>query len=59
MSIIENYRLTKQLTLRENHFRSLVQGASEIIMTLDRPGRLGYISPAVRGVLVLAPSRSS
>jgi diguanylate cyclase (GGDEF)-like protein len=51
LTIIENYRLTKQLTLRENHFRSLVQGASEIIMTLERPGRLGYISPAVRGVL--------
>ena len=57
VSIIENYRLTKQLTLRENHFRSLVQGASEVIMTLERPGRLGYISPAVRGVLGYEPQQ--
>lgn len=57
VTIAENYRLTKQLTLRENHFRSLVQGASEIIMTLERPGRLGYISPAVRGVLGYEPQQ--
>lgn len=56
-TIVENYRLTKQLTLRENHFRSLVQGASEVIMTLERPGRLGYISPAVRGVLGYEPQQ--
>ncbi|HTJ71858.1 MAG TPA: sensor domain-containing diguanylate cyclase [Actinospica sp.] len=57
LTIVENYRLTKQLTLRENHFRSLVQGASEVIMTLERPGRLGYISPAVRGVLGYEPQQ--
>jgi diguanylate cyclase (GGDEF)-like protein/PAS domain S-box-containing protein len=57
VTIVENYRLTKQLTLRENHFRSLVQGASEVIMTLERPGRLGYISPAVRGVLGYEPQQ--
>ena len=57
VAILENYRLTKQLTLRENHFRSLVQGASEVIMTLERPGRLGYISPAVRGVLGYEPQQ--
>ncbi|HET9169702.1 MAG TPA: sensor domain-containing diguanylate cyclase [Actinospica sp.] len=57
VTIVENYRLTRQLTLRENHFRSLVQGASEVIMTLERPGRLGYISPAVRGVLGYEPQQ--
>ena len=51
VTLSENFRLTRQLTLRENHFRSLVQGASEVIMTLERPGRLGYISPAVTRVL--------
>lgn len=53
----ENFRLTRQLTLRENHFRSLVQGASEVIMTLERPGRLGYISPAVTRVLGYEPQQ--
>jgi len=57
VTIVENYRLTQQLRLRENHFRSLVQGASEVIMTLERPGRLGYISPAVRGVLGYEPQQ--
>ena len=55
LTLTENLRLTKQLSLRENHFRSLVQGASEVIMTLTRPGRLGYISPAVSGVLGYEP----
>jgi diguanylate cyclase (GGDEF)-like protein len=57
VTITENYRLTRQLTLRENHFRSLVQGASEVIMTLERPGRLGYISPAVIRVLGYEPQQ--
>jgi diguanylate cyclase (GGDEF)-like protein/PAS domain S-box-containing protein len=57
VTIVENYRLTQQLTLRENHFRSLVQGASEVIMTLERPGRLDYISPAARGVLGYEPQQ--
>jgi diguanylate cyclase (GGDEF)-like protein len=57
VTITENYRLTRQLTLRENHFRSLVQGASEVIMTLERPGRLGYISPAVIRVLGHEPQQ--
>jgi diguanylate cyclase (GGDEF)-like protein len=57
LTLAENLRLTKQLTLRENHFRSLVQGASEVIMTLTRPGRLGYISPAVTGVLGYEPQQ--
>ena len=57
LTIAENYRLTRQLTLRENHFRSLVQGASEVIMTLERPGRLGYVSPAVTGVLGYEPQQ--
>ena len=57
LTIAENYRLTRQLTLRENHFRSLVQGASEVIMTLERPGRLGYISPAVTSVLGYEPQQ--
>lgn len=57
LTIVENYRLNRQLTLRENHFRSLVQGASEVIMTLERPGRLGYISPACTGVLGYEPQQ--
>ena len=57
LTLAENLRLTKQLSLRENHFRSLVQGASEVIMTLTRPGRLGYISPAVSGVLGYEPQQ--
>jgi diguanylate cyclase (GGDEF)-like protein len=57
LTITENYRLTRELTLRENHFRSLVQGASEVIVTLERPGRLGYISPAVTRVLGYEPQQ--
>ena len=46
VTLLENHRLTKQLKVREDHFRSLVQGSSDVIMTVDPSGRLGYISPA-------------
>jgi diguanylate cyclase (GGDEF)-like protein/PAS domain S-box-containing protein len=46
VTLLENHRLTRQLTVREDHFRSLVQGSSDVIMTVDPSGRLGYVSPA-------------
>lgn len=46
VTLLDNHRLTRQLTVREDHFRSLVQGSSDVIMTVDPSGRLGYVSPA-------------
>lgn len=55
VTLLENQRLTRQLAVREDHFRSLVQGSSDVIMTVDPAGRLGYISPAVLHVFGYEP----
>lgn len=55
VTLLENQRLTRQLSVREDHFRSLVQGSSDVIMTVDPGGRLGYVSPAVLHVFGYAP----
>lgn len=55
MTLLENQRLNRQLIIREDHFRSLVQGSSDVIMTVDPSGWLGYISPAVLHVFGYEP----
>jgi diguanylate cyclase (GGDEF)-like protein len=55
VTLLENQRLTRQLTVREDHFRSLVQGSSDVIMTVDPGGWLGYVSPAVLHVFGYDP----
>ena len=55
VTLIENRALTRQLAVREDHFRSLVQGSSDVITTMDPRGRIGYVSPAVEHVFGYRP----
>jgi diguanylate cyclase (GGDEF)-like protein/PAS domain S-box-containing protein len=55
VTLLENRALTRQLAVREDHFRSLVQGSSDVITTMDPRGRFGYISPAVEHVFGYRP----
>jgi diguanylate cyclase (GGDEF)-like protein/PAS domain S-box-containing protein len=59
ITLLENQALTRELAIREEHFRSLVQGAGDVIMTVDPDGRLGYISPAVGPVFGYEPPELS
>jgi diguanylate cyclase (GGDEF)-like protein/PAS domain S-box-containing protein len=55
VTLLDNRRLNRELTVREDHFRSLVQGSSDVIMTVDPGGRLGYVSPASAPVFGYEP----
>ncbi|MFE9170062.1 putative bifunctional diguanylate cyclase/phosphodiesterase [Streptomyces kebangsaanensis] len=46
----DNIALTRELARQENHFRSLVQGSSDVIMIAAPNGILRYVSPAAAGV---------
>jgi PAS domain S-box-containing protein len=48
--LIDNIALTQELAQKENHFRSLVQGSSDVIMIAAPSGVLRYVSPAAQGV---------
>ncbi|MFE0422567.1 PAS domain S-box protein, partial [Streptomyces sp. NPDC058953] len=48
--LIDNMALTHELAQKENHFRSLVQGSSDVIMIAAPSGILRYVSPAASGV---------
>ncbi|WP_189133555.1 putative bifunctional diguanylate cyclase/phosphodiesterase [Wenjunlia tyrosinilytica] len=48
--LIDNVSLTQELAQKENHFRSLVQGSSDVIMIASPTGVLRYVSPASKGV---------
>ncbi|MHB9858857.1 EAL domain-containing protein [Streptomyces sp. YIM S03343] len=48
--LLDNMRLTQELAQKENHFRSLVQGSSDVIMIAEPNGVLRYVSPAAAGV---------
>ncbi|MGP4045215.1 putative bifunctional diguanylate cyclase/phosphodiesterase [Streptomyces sp. 2A115] len=48
--LIDNITLTQELAQTENHFRSLVQGSSDVIMIAAPNGILQYVSPAASGV---------
>ncbi|MGW3847568.1 putative bifunctional diguanylate cyclase/phosphodiesterase [Streptomyces fagopyri] len=48
--LLDNITLTQELAQKENHFRSLVQGSSDVIMIAAPNGILKYVSPAAAGV---------
>lgn len=48
--LLDNIALTQELAQKENHFRSLVQGSSDVIMIAAPTGVLRYVSPAAAGV---------
>ncbi|UGY93767.1 putative bifunctional diguanylate cyclase/phosphodiesterase [Streptomyces gobiensis] len=48
--LMDNIRLTRELAHKESHFRSLVQGSSDVIMIAASTGTLRYVSPAAAGV---------
>ncbi|MFG2649495.1 putative bifunctional diguanylate cyclase/phosphodiesterase [Streptomyces sp. NPDC048436] len=48
--LLDNITLTQELAQKENHFRSLVQGSSDVIMIAAPNGILHYVSPAALGV---------
>ncbi|MEU6404489.1 EAL domain-containing protein [Streptomyces sp. NPDC046985] len=48
--LLDNISLTQELAQKENHFRSLVQGSSDVIMIAAPNGVLRYVSPAAGGV---------
>ncbi|WP_156726248.1 EAL domain-containing protein [Streptomyces apocyni] len=48
--LLDNISLTQELAQKENHFRSLVQGSSDVIMIAAPSGILRYVSPAAAGV---------
>src|SRR5439155_16048122 len=48
--LLDNIALTQELAQKENHFRSLVQGSSDVIMIAAPNGILRYVSPAAVGV---------
>ncbi|MEV8058225.1 EAL domain-containing protein [Streptomyces antimycoticus] len=48
--LMDNIRLTQELAEKENHFRSLVQSSSDVIMIAAPTGILRYVSPAATGV---------
>ncbi|MFD7918690.1 putative bifunctional diguanylate cyclase/phosphodiesterase [Streptomyces sp. NPDC059740] len=48
--LMDNIALAQELAHKENHFRSLVQGSSDVIMIADAEGELRYVSPAAAGV---------
>ncbi|OXY90780.1 putative bifunctional diguanylate cyclase/phosphodiesterase [Streptomyces diastatochromogenes] len=48
--LLDNITLTQELAQTENHFRSLVQGSSDVIMIAAPNGILRYVSPAAAGV---------
>lgn len=48
--LLDNIALTQELAQKENHFRSLVQGSSDVIMIAAPTGTLRYVSPAASGV---------
>jgi diguanylate cyclase (GGDEF)-like protein/PAS domain S-box-containing protein len=48
--LLDNIALAHELAQKENHFRSLVQGSSDVIMIAAPTGILRYVSPAAAGV---------
>ncbi|MFE2276268.1 EAL domain-containing protein [Streptomyces sp. NPDC059454] len=48
--LLDNITLTQELAQQENHFRSLVQGSSDVIMIAAPSGILRYVSPAAAKV---------
>ncbi|GAA3052601.1 EAL domain-containing protein [Kitasatospora albolonga] len=50
VTLLDNLSLAQELAQKEAHFRSLVQGSSDVIMISGGTGVLSYVSPAALGV---------
>ncbi|MCE7083234.1 sensor domain-containing diguanylate cyclase [Streptomyces sp. ST2-7A] len=55
--LADNICLTRELARQEHHFRSLVQGSSDVIMIAGPDGALRYVSPAAAVVWGTDPDR--
>jgi PAS domain S-box-containing protein len=53
--IVERQRAETALRSREEHFRSLIENALDMVLTVTQDGRVTYVSPAVRRVLGWKP----
>ncbi|MEV4334665.1 sensor domain-containing diguanylate cyclase [Streptomyces sp. NPDC049597] len=51
----DHLRLTREAAAREAHYRTLVDGSSDVITIVGLDGRVLYISPAVREVFGYRP----
>jgi diguanylate cyclase (GGDEF)-like protein/PAS domain S-box-containing protein len=51
VTVRDNQRLLRELAEREDHFRSLVLGSTDVILVVDDAGCIDYVSPAVSHVL--------
>ena len=51
-------RTYEELREREEHFRSLIESALDVIVVIDARGRLSFVSPSVERVLGCAPGGS-
>ncbi|AXE85568.1 Phytochrome-like protein cph2 [Streptomyces sp. Go-475] len=49
-ALFDNLELVRELSQKENHFRSLVQDSSDVIMLVAPSGILRYVSPAAADV---------
>jgi diguanylate cyclase (GGDEF)-like protein/PAS domain S-box-containing protein len=55
LTALDNAALASLLSLRERHFRSLVQGAKDVIVLCGRDLETTYVSPSSLAVLGLEP----
>lgn len=53
--VVEKRRAEKALQLSEEHFRSLIENALDIIMVLDEDGTIRYASPSIERTLGFSP----
>ncbi len=52
----ERQRLQATLARREDWFRAMIENANDIIMQVQRDGRIDYVSPASKHILGLDPA---
>ncbi|WP_406282399.1 putative bifunctional diguanylate cyclase/phosphodiesterase [Embleya sp. NBC_00896] len=55
ITLVDNVFMAQELSAKESHFRSLVQGSSDVIMIAAGDGVLQYVSHAVRPVYGFEP----
>ncbi|HSA52144.1 MAG TPA: EAL domain-containing protein [Yinghuangia sp.] len=55
ITLVDNVFMAQELAVKESHFRSLVQGSSDVIMIAAADGVLQYVSHAVRRVYGFEP----
>ncbi|MBI5968531.1 MAG: PAS domain S-box protein [Deltaproteobacteria bacterium] len=48
---LDRKRAEEQLKRSEEHFRSLIENSSDIIITIDRNQNISYVSPSVKRIL--------